>query len=120
MVLPYNPKLKSRARKLRKNSTLSEVLFWDQIKSKKLRRYQFNRQKPIGDYIVDFYCKTLGLVIEIDGDSHNSKIDKDRIRQRALESYGLKVIRFNDLDVKKDLDAVIKSIEYEIEKLESK
>ncbi len=119
MVLPYNPELKARARELRKNSTLSEILLWDQLKGKKLKGYQFNRQKPIGNYIVDFYCSKLGLVIEIDGISHNTKIDKDMRRQKVLESYGLNVIRFNDLDVKKELDAVLRSILIAIERIEN-
>ena len=63
-ILSYRSDLKIIARRLRKNSTLSEVLLWNQLKGKKILGYQFNRQKPIGDYIVDFYCKKLGLVIE--------------------------------------------------------
>ena len=69
-IIPYNPKLKPLARKLRKNSTLSEILLWKQIKGKKLG-CEFHRQVPINNYIVDFYCHELNLVIEIDGDSHN-------------------------------------------------
>ena len=119
-ILSYRSDLKIIALRLRKNSTLSEVLLWNQLKGKKILGYQFNRQKPIGDYIVDFYCKKLGLVIEIDGISHNTKLKGDQIRQENLESFGLKVIRFNDHDIKKDLDSVIKSLMLEISKIESK
>jgi very-short-patch-repair endonuclease len=66
-IIPYNPKLVSLAKQLRNNMTLSEVLLWDELKSKQLLGYEFDRQRPIDNYIVDFYCKDLQLVIEIDG-----------------------------------------------------
>ena len=77
MTVRYNPELKQRARDLRKQGVLSEVLLWNQLKGRKLRGYQFMRQKPIGAYIVDFYCSKLRLVIEIDGESHSGKFDYD-------------------------------------------
>lgn len=76
-IIPYNPKLKLLARGLRNNSTLAEVLLWNQIKSKKLHGYQFLRQKPLDKYIVDFFCYELMLAIEIDGESHINKIEED-------------------------------------------
>ena len=76
------------------------------------------RQKPIGDYIVDFYCSKLKLVIEIDGESHSNKTKEDQIRQRRIESLGLSFLRFYDLDVKKNLDGVLITIEHWIEKFE--
>jgi very-short-patch-repair endonuclease len=66
-IIPYNPKLVSLAKQLRNNMTISEVLLWDELKSKQLLGYEFDRQRPIDNYIVDFYCKDLQLVIEIDG-----------------------------------------------------
>jgi len=75
-IIPYNPKLKEVARKLRKQGILSEVLLWNELKGKKLG-YDFHRQKPINDYVVDFYCAELDLVIEIDGDWHSDKFDDD-------------------------------------------
>ena len=111
MTVRYNPELKQRARDLRKQGVLSEVLLWNQLKGKKLRGYQFMRQKPIGAYIVDFYCSKLGLVIEIDGESHSGKFDYDMRRQLFLESMGLAVLRFNDTEVKKDMDNVIMAID---------
>jgi len=71
MKIYYNPKRKTLSRELRKKSTLSEDLLWKIVKGKKIKGYQFMRQKPIGDYIVDFFCSKLKLVIEIDGISHN-------------------------------------------------
>ena len=73
--------------------------------------YQFMRQKPIGEYIVDFYCSSLKLVIEIDGESHTDRFDYDMKRQRFLESLGFTVLRFNDIDLKKDLSNVLSPIE---------
>lgn len=58
------------ARKLRKEMTFSEILLWNELKQKKMLGYDFDRQKPLDNFIVDFFCKELGLVIEIDGDSH--------------------------------------------------
>jgi very-short-patch-repair endonuclease len=66
-IIPYNPKLVPLVKKLRKNMTLSKVLLWNELKSKQVLGYDFDRQRPIDNYIVDFYCKDLQLVIEIDG-----------------------------------------------------
>ncbi len=111
MKIHYNPKLKQRARDLRNNSTLAEVLLWNQLKGRKLRNYQFMRQKPIGEYIVDFFCSKLKFVIEIDGNSHQDKYIYDMKRQHYLESIGLYVLRFNDLEVKNDMPNVLSAIE---------
>lgn len=73
-IIPYNPKLKELAKSLRKNVTFSEVLLWNELKQKKMLGYDFDRQRPIEEYIVDFYSKDLMLAIEVDGDSHNSDI----------------------------------------------
>lgn len=75
--LPYNIKLKSRARALRKAGVMSEVIFWMQVHKGMFWKIDFDRQRIIGNYIVDFYVKTLGLIIEVDGSSHNDKEDYD-------------------------------------------
>ena len=112
MKIHYNPKLKERARELRKNFTLSEVLLWEELKNRKMYGYKFLRQKPVGNYIVDFFCNKLKLVIEIDGDSHDEKkYGYDMQRQKWLVSKDLTVLRFDDLEVKKDMDNVLTSIE---------
>lgn len=103
----YNPRLKQIALTLRKNMTLSEILLWQQLKNKQLMGYDFHRQKPIDEYVVDFYCPLLKLVLEIDGDSHDGKEEADRIRQEKLESLGLTVMRFWDSDVKSNVDGVV-------------
>ena len=71
MPLKYQHYLISYARSLRNNSTLGEILLWNELKQRKLSGYQFYRQKPLLGYIVDFYCPALKLVIEIDGKYHN-------------------------------------------------
>lgn len=76
-ILYYSPKLKEKAKLLRKNSTLSKVLLWRELKGKKLKGYDFHRQKPTGNYIVDFFCNEFNLVIEIDGVSHEGKHNHD-------------------------------------------
>lgn len=117
-IIPYDSKLKLLARGLRNNSTLAEVLLWNQIKSKKLHDYQFLRQKPLDKYIVDFFCYELMLAIEIDGESHINKIEEDQIRQQRLESLGIHFLRFSDHDVKNNMDGVLKRIESWIEDFE--
>ena len=111
----YNPRLKQIARTLRKNMTLSEVLLWQQIKDKQLLGYDFHRQKPIDEYVVDYYCPKLKLVLEIDGDSHDGKEEADRIRQEKLESLGLTVLRFWDTDVKNNVDGIVEQLREWIE-----
>ncbi len=110
-IFQYNSKLKERARYLRNNSTLSEVLLWRHLKGKQMLGFDFDRQKPIDNYIVDFFCNELMLAIEIDGDSHDSKVEYDKNRQTKLESLGLHFLRFSDLDVKSNMEGVISTIE---------
>ncbi len=107
MKIHYNNDLKQFSRNLRNNSTYAEVLLWQQIKGRKIRGYQFARQKPIGKYVADFYCSKLKFVIEIDGISHIGKEEKDKVRQDYLESIGLNVIRFSDDEVKTNMTGVI-------------
>ena len=109
--LPYNIKLKSRARALRKAGVLSEVIFWLQVHKGMFWKIDFDRQRIIGNYIVDFYVKTLGLVIEIDGSSHNDKEEYDQKRDDYLISLGLRVYRISDLRVKHDLNNVMMELE---------
>ncbi len=108
---PSNSKLKDLAKQNRKAGVLSEVLFWQQAHKGKFHKLDFDRQRVIGDYIVDFYVKKLGLVVEIDGSSHDDRADKDEERQKYLEGLGLKVFRVNDSDVKKDIDSVMRGLE---------
>jgi very-short-patch-repair endonuclease len=112
-IIPYNPALKPLARKLRKEMTFGEVLLWNELKEDKLWGLDFDRQRCLDNYIVDFYVKKLMLAIEIDGMSHNHEeaFTQDQIRQQKLESLGITVIRFSEADVKYDMLNVIRSIE---------
>ena len=114
--LLYNPLLRSYARELRNNSTLSEVLLWKKIKAKALG-VEFHRQVPIDEFIVDFFCHELMLAIEIDGRSHDYKYEKDVLRQNRLEKLGIHFIRFEDMDVKKDMFNVLRALELKVEEL---
>lgn len=118
--LPYNLNLKENARKLRNNSTLSEVLLWNKLKGRQLKGYQFNRQKPLDQYIVDFYCKALNMVIEIDGLYHEHPLVRlnDIERQERLEAMGLRFIRFENYEVERNIGVVLDAIIKFIEKLE--
>ena len=111
-LIPYRPDLKDKARKLRNESTYSEVLLWMEIKNRKLLGYQFHRQVPMLDYIVDFYCHELMLAIEVDGDSHNAveAKDYDLNRQQRLEAYGVHFIRFEDLQMKRNINQAVETI----------
>ncbi|MCE5286369.1 MAG: endonuclease domain-containing protein [Pelosinus sp.] len=106
-IFSYDPNLKKLAQNLRKNSTLAEILLWQGLKNRSCLDHDFHRQKPIGKYIVDFFCPDLMLAIEIDGITHNEKFDKDRTRQKELEQLGISFLRFTDDEVKKNLDGVL-------------
>ena len=105
--LPYNPALKDKARALRKAGFLHEALLWNQLKSKKFNGLDFDRQKIIGNYIVDFYCAEKAVVIEVDGSSHDNKQDEDAKRDAYLRSLGLVVIRLLVKDVLRDVAGVV-------------
>jgi len=111
-MLPYNGNLKQLSRQLRENMTDAERHLWAKIRMKQLKGYQFYRQKPIGDYIVDFFCPRAKLVIEIDGSQHLSdeKAEYDRIRDEYMSSLGLRVLRFTNTDVLKRIEGVVESI----------
>ena len=117
--IKYNSNLKPFARKLRIEGTKGEAILWVYaLKARKMYGYQFNRQFPIGNYIVDFICRKLNLIIEIDGSSHLTKSDSDRIRQDYLEGLGFKIIRCSEAEVVHKLDDVVERICYAVESLE--
>ena len=109
--LPYNPKLKERAKALRYVENLPEVLFWMQVNKKRFHGLDFDRQRVIGNYIVDFYIKQLGLVIEIDGKSHDFDGDYDEQREKYLTSLGLNVYRITVFDILKHMTFVLVGLE---------
>ena len=114
-VIPYNPALKEKARQLRNNSSKTEIILWNFLKSKQLLGYDFHRQKPVDEFIVDFFCSELLLAIEIDDGSHIGNEDYDNFRQRKLEKLGVRFLRFKDDEVFYNCDYVVKEIEKWIE-----
>jgi very-short-patch-repair endonuclease len=111
-VLPFNRTLKAYARYLRRGMTDAESSLWSKIRKKQLKRFQFYRQKNIGNYIVDFYCPAAKLIVEIDGGQHYDKHGKERDNRRDafMESLEFLVLRFSDTDVLKDLPGVLEKI----------
>jgi very-short-patch-repair endonuclease len=105
--LPFNPALKERAKALRKAGNLSEVLLWNQLKRGQFKGLDFDRQKIIGNYIVDFYCAEKQAVLEVDGSSHDDKAEYDAQRDAFLMGLGLCVIHILDVDVKQNLAGVM-------------
>ncbi len=108
--LPYNPALEDKAKELRQAGNLSEVLFWNQVKNKQFKGFDFDRQKVIGNYIVDFYCSNCHTVIEIDGSSHDDKKEYDAERDRFLESLGLRVIHIPVQDIMMKMGEVMERL----------
>ena len=115
-MLTYSKIVKPLARELRNNQTDAEVLLWSRIRRKQILGVQFNRQKPIDRYIVDFYSASTKLVIELDGIQHYEidAIEYDFERTKMLESFGLKVMRFDNSLIFSELDNVISIIYDEV------
>jgi very-short-patch-repair endonuclease len=117
----YNKNLKQLANTLRMNLTKSEACLWKYaLRARKMKGYQFRRQRPVLNYIADFMCKELKLIIELDGITHQNDdaVVKDNIRTLVLENVGFTVIRFTDEEVFTDLPGVICSVEKVIDYLE--
>jgi very-short-patch-repair endonuclease len=111
-MLPYNGSLKQYSRQLRGNMTDAERHLWAKIRRKQIKGCQCYRQKPIGDYIADFFCPGAKLVIEVDGSHHlvGEMIEYDRIRDEYLSNLGLRVLRFTNADVLTHIEGVVESI----------
>ena len=111
-MLSYNKSLKQILRNLRRNMTDAETLLWSKLRGKQLKRYQFYRQKIIGNYIVDFYCPKSKLVIEVDGGQHYSAEgkEKDKRRDDYMTREEITVLGFSDREVLGNLDAVLEKI----------
>ncbi|MEJ8756687.1 endonuclease domain-containing protein [Pontibacter sp. H259] len=110
--IPYQLYLKDLARQLRNNSTLGEVLLWQELKGGALLGLDFHRQKPLDCFIVDFFCPELQLAIEIDGDSHDYGFEQDMIRQQRLVGLGVQFLRFQVKEVKHEMLNVLREIEH--------
>ncbi|MCM4164545.1 MULTISPECIES: endonuclease domain-containing protein [unclassified Arenibacter] len=112
-IIPYNPKLKELARELRNNSTKAEIILWLKLKTKQMYGYDFHRQKPVDNYILDFFCQELMLGIEVDGYSHGivEVYNKDVIKEGKMNSLGITILRFTDNQILRDMENVLRAIE---------
>jgi very-short-patch-repair endonuclease len=112
MTIPYDKRLKLNSRSLRNNMTDAEQHLWQHLRRKQINGWQFYRQKPLGSYIVDFYCAAAHLVVELDGSQHFEADHQrtDRQRDAFLQSLGLRVLRFDNRQVLLETDAVLEVI----------
>jgi len=115
-VLKYKVNLKHNARRLRKEMTDSEKKLWSRLRGKQIMDTQFYRQKPLGNYIVDFYAPKAKIVIEVDGSQHMEEDarQKDVLRDKYLKNQNLSILRFNNLQVLQELDSVVEVIYQEV------
>jgi very-short-patch-repair endonuclease len=117
MLIPYNQNLKEISKNLRKRLTEAEKHLWSRLKLKHLGCV-FYRQKPIGNYIVDFYCNQAKLAVEIDGDYHlyQETAGNDKLRDEYMNSLGLTILRFSNKEVLENTDKVVKKIKEHLER----
>lgn len=118
MFYGAKPDIFEKATVLRENMTEAEKLLWEKLKDRKLFKFKFRRQHPIDIFIVDFYCHPIRLIIEVDGEYHLNSEQKeyDIGRSMELKNWGLKIIRYTNKDIFKDLDNVVSKIQKIIEK----
>ena len=104
------PEIEQAAKRLRKNLTPAEAKLWSALKNKQLEGLKFRCQHPVGNFILDFYCPSRKLVVEVDGKIHNDRIDRDRDRTSKLEEYGYTIVRFSNEEVLDNLPLVLAEI----------
>ncbi len=121
-IIPYDPKLTQLAKKLRNESTETEIYLWLKLKGKQMYGYDFHRQKPIDNYILDFFCYNLRLGIEVDGYSHEilEVHNKDMVKEKRMNELGITILRFSDFEVLRDMENVIRAIEFYILEFEKR
>ena len=112
MLYYGNRELVRRARKLRSNMTKAEIILWSRLRSKQINGYKFRRQQPLLDYIVDFYCKDLKLIIEVDGEIHSlpEKTNYDSKRDNILKINGYHILRLSNVEVETEINSAINKI----------
>jgi len=100
-------KIKHLAREMRKEPTVAENILWQELRAHKLDKLKFRRQHSIYKFIVDFYCREIKLIIEVDGEIHDFQKEDDLIRQQFLEELGYKILRFKNEDVIENIEKVL-------------
>jgi len=117
--LPFRKDLQEKARDIRKNINRPEAKLWYEILSnRKFLGYRFLKQKPVLDYIVDFFCSELKLGIEVDGESHNEQVEYDKSRTLNLNKIGIKLIRYSNADIMCNLEGVYLDLEKQVKERE--
>ena len=106
----FKPRNTKRAKELRQQASPAERRLWQYLSSSKLDGNKFSRQIPIGPYFADFVCRTARLVVELDGYSHDVRVEYDAARTKFIEEHGFRVIRFNNEDVTKNVEGVLTMI----------
>ena len=119
MRIPWGTVKKRRAkvvvaRELRRRMTPEEAILWEELRSRRFRKFKFRRQVPVGRFIADFLCLSLHLIIEVDGEIHDDQQEHDREREEYLRECGYRVIRFCNEEVHKNLLGVLSRLEQEI------
>ncbi len=99
-----------RAQELRRNMTLAERRLWHRLRANRLDGFHFRRQQIIDGFIVDFYCHAVGLVVEVDGAMHDEQVEYDEERERVLQARGLRILRFRNEEVLRDIENVLTRI----------
>ncbi|HLG33881.1 MAG TPA: endonuclease domain-containing protein [Bacteroidia bacterium] len=118
-VIPYRHELVELAREFRNNPTKAEKILWQKLKGKQVLGYDFHRQKPIGYYVVDFFCLKLMLAIELDGNVHETDyamLRDERRQDSIMDEFGIRFLRFRNFEIEKNVDGVVREIEEWIRK----
>ncbi len=110
VVMKQNPRAIGQARQLRSDATPAEVILWKHLRSRRFEQFKFRRQRPIGKYIVDFVCLGIKLIIELDGESHLKKQERDEERDEWLQEQGYRVLRYWNNQIYDELDSVLEEI----------
>ena len=123
MALVYNrTSEKPKRQLLRRETPKAEEILWSKLRRRQILGYKFRRQYSIAAYVVDFYCPTVRMAIEVDGDSHFQKgsAARDEARQAVIESFGIQFLRFRNVEVFEHLDVVVAGIARHLLELELK
>ena len=104
------PEIEKAARRLRQNMTPAEEHLWSALRNRQLEGLRFRRQHPVGNFILDFYCASCKLAVEVDGEIHNYQVDYDTARTDKLAEYGYTVLRFSNKEVMDNLSIVVAEI----------
>jgi len=108
---PYSDIQREKVLALRRQATPAEQKIWHALRQLRFQTgLKFRRQHPIGPYIADFFCHSLACVIEIDGISHDARMEHDKMRDVYMQSFGYKTLRFTEADVQKDIESIINTI----------